>query len=92
MIHVHTADMNKSRISTAGARIYKGLAGGVIFTTGVVAAVQAGQPIAPGPIPCVMRDECRLSGEAMPVPYVDTRTMEFTATAAVEVIDHLSDR
>lgn len=39
-----------------------------------------------------MRDECRLGGEVTPVPYVDTRTMEFTASAAVEIIYYLSDR
>ena len=64
---------------------------GILFTTGIVAAVQAGEPIAPGPIPCVMRDECRLGGEVTPVPYIETRSMEFTATAAVEIIDYLPD-
>ena len=84
--------MNEFRTPDIGSRIYRGLATGIIFTTGVVAAGQAGQPIAPGPIPCVMRDECRLSGEATPVPYIEMRTMELSATAAAEIIYFLSDR
>ncbi len=83
--------MNEFRTHKTCPRIFGGLAKGIIFTTGVVTAIQAGEPIAPVPIPCVMRDECRLSGEATLPPYIDLRTMEFSATAAVEIIDYLSD-